>query len=78
MRGGVSLCLCFCIVFISLAYSLPSELTNQDADINAEENVITASDGGGGGITVADFALVFLGVIAWMALFALIMNLIHG
>ena len=77
MRGAISLFLCFCVVFLSLAYSSPSELANQNTNVNPEENVITASDGGGGGITVGDFALVFLGVIVWMGLFALIMHLIQ-
>jgi hypothetical protein len=78
LRGAISFVLCFCVIFATLAYSSPSELANQNANANAEQNVITASDGGGGGVTVADFALVFLGVIAWMGLFAFIMYLIHG
>jgi hypothetical protein len=76
MRLAISIFICCCFIFSSLAYSSPSELAIQNA--NPEENVITASDGGGGGITVGDFALVFLGVIAWMGLLTLILHIFHG
>jgi hypothetical protein len=78
LRLAISIFICFCFILSSLAYSSPSELANQDANVNPERNVITASDGGGGGITVADFVLVFLGVIAWMGLLTLILNIFHG
>jgi TRAP-type C4-dicarboxylate transport system permease small subunit len=77
LREAISLVLCFCVIFATLAYSSPSELANQNANANPEQNVITASDAGGGDLTRKEivyaalifgavmFLLSFLPILIW-------------
>jgi hypothetical protein len=60
MRRALSFVLCFCVVLISLAYSSPSILINQDTNANEEQNVITASDAGGGDLTRKEIVIAAL------------------